>query len=343
MADSRSEVIWDYDRIWGAFDLGIYKGILMVDHGPQREPSQLFDDEDYDSADESGPARPELPSFDFTWRGKCTEMPDAVLNNPLITKGKITFGSCEIYGHFEGMSAKEARCKFEGKVLFGPRRVGRSLQGFIDEWNEYEVFGEDETVRRPPAGATVVSTADAQVGTASVEADEDFYTESEGSEDAADEDDSSYDKSVSSSLTGAFDISSEDIEAEWPGKAQHVALRMHADLEGNKVWGWFDMGICEGYLLLDVPADELREGRPLQFTYRGREAETGTTVRGTGELEVKSPTDPQVKGSFKGMYGEAVRFSGRRKLMPTGISGRDVWYYQSGWANYGRHLNRWGR
>ena len=29
-------LIWDQDRIWGAFDFGPYKGILMVNHGPER-------------------------------------------------------------------------------------------------------------------------------------------------------------------------------------------------------------------------------------------------------------------------------------------------------------------
>ncbi|SPQ22407.1 cc63b16b-cc70-4071-bbb1-0c1060474dd4 [Thermothielavioides terrestris] len=323
-------LIWDYDRIWGAFDLGTFKGILMVDHGPQREPPEFWDDE------------AELPSFDFTWRGTCTQMPDAVFNNPLITKGKITFGSRNISGHFEGM-ATDATCKFEGEAQFGPQRVGRSLQSFIDEWNEYEFFGEDETIRQPPAGETVDSTADAQAGTPSVKEDEDSSTESEGSEDTAEESDLFDDEQLRLYLTGVFDISSEDIKAELPDKAQHVALRMHADLEGNQVWGWFDMGICEGYLLLDVPADGLRKGRPLQFTYRGREAETGMTVRGTGELEVESTNAWRVKGFFRGMYGDAVRFSGKRKLMPSGISGRDLWWYQDGWADYGEHLNRWRR
>jgi len=27
-------LIWDHDRIWGSFDLGHHRGVLMVDYGP---------------------------------------------------------------------------------------------------------------------------------------------------------------------------------------------------------------------------------------------------------------------------------------------------------------------
>jgi len=143
----RMMLVWDYDRIWGSFDLGNYKGILMVDHGPQCEPPECGPDSNGD--------HPEPTYFDFTWRGTCTDMPNTLINNPLITKGKVGFGITWISGYFEGMAGlPDSRCRFEGASMRGPRRVPRSLQSFIDEWNEMNVFDEEESIRlAPSAGA----------------------------------------------------------------------------------------------------------------------------------------------------------------------------------------------
>ena len=165
-------LIWDYDRIWGSFDFGSYKGILMVDHGPRCEPPQLAGGEEENSGDGgdedkggeksglhgedvSGGDSEELMYFDFTWRGERSRMPEVLVNNPLITKGKIQFGSTWIKGYFEGMAGlgrlPNSRCDFDGSPLFGPRRVPRDLESFIDSWNELTIFDEMETVRQAPA------------------------------------------------------------------------------------------------------------------------------------------------------------------------------------------------
>lgn len=149
-------LIWDHDRIWGAFDLGFYKGVLMVDHGPKREPSE-FSDEQYGEVEGN---EPEPIYYDFTWRGTCTEIPDTLINNSLITKGKIEFGTTWIRGYFEGMygiGLANGRCDFDGKSIYGPRRVPRNLQSFIDDWNDMAVFEEEETVRLVPSSGAVIA------------------------------------------------------------------------------------------------------------------------------------------------------------------------------------------
>ncbi|ETS76201.1 hypothetical protein PFICI_11588 [Pestalotiopsis fici W106-1] len=143
-------LVWDYDRIWGVFDFGSYKGVLMVDHGPDREPPEFSRDVDSDEEDEAGP---DPIYFDFTWRGTSSHMPDTIINNSLITKGKIAFGTSEISGYFEGPIADgrpEGRCNFHGQPPFGPRRVPRNLESFIDDWNELNIFEEDESFRPEP-------------------------------------------------------------------------------------------------------------------------------------------------------------------------------------------------
>lgn len=161
-------LIWDQDRIWGSFDFGVYKGILMVDHGPECEPPEFSgeqeDDEEDDAEsgdDEAGYYGPDPIYFDFTWKGTSSQMPDTIINNPLITKGKIVFGHCDISGYFESMDfigLPDGRCNFVGRSLPGPRRVSRNLQSFIDDWNDLEYFGEDEKVREAPSSVANVSS-----------------------------------------------------------------------------------------------------------------------------------------------------------------------------------------
>lgn len=146
---SQIMLIWDHDRIWGAFNFGAFKGILMVDHGPQHEPFK-FPQEQYDAKVEDNDRKSIY--HDFVWRGRCTYMPDTIINNPLITKGKIEFGSTWICGYFEGMDGNglqipNIRRDFDGNALFGPRRVPRNLQSFIDDWNDLGILEEDEKVR----------------------------------------------------------------------------------------------------------------------------------------------------------------------------------------------------
>lgn len=151
-------LVWDQDRIWGVFDFGSYKGVLMVDHGPEREPPEWSRNRDDDEAGDDEAAPPVY--YDFTWKGTCSQMPDTIINNPLITKGKIEFGVSRIRGFFEGMFGAGLPgecCSFDGTPLFGPRRVPRSLQSFIDGWNDLEYFGEDETVRLAPSSVGNVS------------------------------------------------------------------------------------------------------------------------------------------------------------------------------------------
>jgi len=94
-------------------------------------------------------------------------------------------------------------------------------------------------------------------------------------------------------------------------------------------------------MLMRSPIGNLEFGKRLKFDYRGREDGTGTSMRGTAEI---TPTaSNRATGNLKGMYGAVLRFEGKRRLMPSGISGRDVSFYSDGWKHYGQHTNRWGR
>jgi hypothetical protein len=135
-------LVWDYDRIWGSFNFGAYNGMLMVDHGPQSEPPNGFvgseNDDDQDQGDDDEDQGPREPVyFDFTWRGYHTANPNILYSNPDLTKGRIAFDTVHIRGFFKLMGGGPDYCQpFEGGAQWGPRRVPRSLESFIDEWNE---------------------------------------------------------------------------------------------------------------------------------------------------------------------------------------------------------------
>jgi hypothetical protein len=57
----------------------------------------------------------------------------------------------------------DSRCEFHGKVQFGPSRVSVSIKDVIDEWNNHDLFGEDEVPRRLLSTNAVDSTSESSI------------------------------------------------------------------------------------------------------------------------------------------------------------------------------------
>jgi hypothetical protein len=124
-------LLWDYDRLWGRFDFGHTKGILLIDPGV--DPA-LYDEDDGQ----------ELP---FTWRGVPKAEPNIFLCNELNTKGKIRITPWErrIEGFFEfimgngqaGERFRGDKCAFHAKPHFGPSVVPYTLSDTVELWNYY--------------------------------------------------------------------------------------------------------------------------------------------------------------------------------------------------------------
>jgi hypothetical protein len=133
------------------------------------------------------------------------------------------------------------------------------------------------------------------------------------------------------SVTGVFNITSEAIEGEWPRMSQRLTIRFHVDEEQNKIWGRFDMGIVDGSILLNPSPGELEHDTPMKFQWRGRQSETGSPEKGSGELTISE--NRTIRGVFHGMCGN-IDFKGRRRLMPSGISGQNVGFYRQSWEDY---------
>jgi len=343
-------LVWDYDRIWGSFDLGDFKGLLMVDHGPQSDP---WEEQGSDEEEDDEPVY-----FDFTWRGYRKAEPDILHINPLLTKGRIEFRTTTISGFFEAMGGPQANpVAFEGQLERGPRRVARSLESFIDEWNEMSPAFSDEF--ESPRMAPTIPARRGNVGSAAQgrhagddddekdegDDDDESMDEDEEEDDDEEDEDSEEDEEMEDvdndstggvgvgqflqSLNGAYNITSDTVEEGWPDKAQGLELRLQYDAAQKKTWGHFDLGVWEGFMRRESSKGKFAYGQSLLFDYRSRDAETGENVR--GKVAVELSNSRRVTGSFDDLYGPEVSFEGKRKQMPSGKSGQDVSFYRNGW------------
>jgi hypothetical protein len=227
----------------------------------------------------------------------------------------------------------EDRCEFHGKKRFGPFVVSLSIQDVIDEWNEHGFFCDDEVPRQSSEKnqETKVETNDSATAPSPSVA-----TDSETSDRETSEEEPEDKELFLLAVTGILEVTSDAIGGEWHSMSKGLTIRFHVDKQQQKVWGYFDVGIVQGYLLVSPRPEDLVSERPTAFQWRGRERDTGTPSRGNGAV-MFGPAR-KVRGVFHGMCGE-IDFKGRRKFMPSGISGRDEAFYRQGWEDYVRGGN----
>ena len=348
----RIRLIWDHDRLWGTFELGFFKGVFLVDPGPGQEHFEADDEYHYQHAaddeesrsatqdedeDENEDEREVAASREYPleWRGTSTQTPDTLFHSPL-TVGKIRFGLNEIWGHFEmmpGIGLPDHRCEFHGKQPFGPALVSVSIQDVIDEWNDHGAFCDDEAPRTiNPDSNQSTKDEDNSPSNTSQSIPEDQKDETIGSATTS-QSRAEDQKDLFRSFTGIFDIASEAIEQEWPTQSHGLTIRFHIDERQKKTWGYFDLGIVNGYLILNITPDQLAYDTPMEFRWRARESETGSPSNGEGKVTIWE--DRRVRGIFLGMIGD-IDFQGKRKFMPSGISGYETDWYSRGWEDYAR-------
>ncbi|KAA8650261.1 uncharacterized protein ATNIH1004_002943 [Aspergillus tanneri] len=140
-------LLWDYDRIWGIFDLGYTKGLFLIDPGPRMS-----------ECDDDGQVLP------FVWRGIRKAAPDYLLCNEDIMKGEIRINPREstLEGFFQfmagnGNASSAGRCAFHGKRHFGPAVVPYCLEDVVEEWNGYSPLAREESVRQKLSPSDLVA------------------------------------------------------------------------------------------------------------------------------------------------------------------------------------------
>ena len=111
----------DCTAVWGAYDLGMFSGILSI----SQRPCQASDEP--------------LP---FTWRGR--EHGEGEMSFGHCCKGEITFLE---NGKIEGWIGVYGRCAFEGVKRAEAGTAVRSARSLRDEWAGYNQEAYDEANR----------------------------------------------------------------------------------------------------------------------------------------------------------------------------------------------------
>ncbi|RAH78620.1 hypothetical protein BO86DRAFT_437962 [Aspergillus japonicus CBS 114.51] len=140
-------LLWDYDRLWGIFDLGHTKVQFLIDSGLR-----------------SCRCNEEAQELQFHWRGVCKAAGDVVLCDEWITRGRLRINPWEgtFEGVFEGMAengnpgedGNGDRCAFHAREHHSLQVVPYYLEDVVATWNSYNAFqGRQERVRQFAASA----------------------------------------------------------------------------------------------------------------------------------------------------------------------------------------------
>ncbi|RMJ25853.1 hypothetical protein PHISP_03279 [Aspergillus sp. HF37] len=196
-----------------------------------------------------------------------------------------------------GVGLPYGRCDFTAKCVMGPAVVPRALHSFVDEWNRLATSNERGAIRSPSAS-------------------EDSSKGSLLSSRTCAEDSSEWTAETRCHflgyVSGMFSIASKTIAHNWPSKTRWVSIRFHVDLELGRVWGRFDMGVCEGFLVLKDSPESVEPGFWLQFQWRGSDID-GYRMFGKGDVAIRA--NHCIQGVFHDMWGD-VHFEGSRRVMP---------------------------
>lgn len=133
-------------------------------------------------------------------------------------------------------------------------------------------------------------------------------------------------------LNGAYDFRSETVKDEWARLSCDLSLTF--TLEGNKLWGKFDLGIVDGIMHFQQRPGKSSHDR-VPFTWRGRENE-GPIMYGNGNNGwIQSLGGGRIEGQLDWMN---ITFSGQRCPWQGTRSHIDVRQMRSEWEGYSAQL-----
>ncbi|PLB53979.1 hypothetical protein P170DRAFT_469455 [Aspergillus steynii IBT 23096] len=131
------KLLWDFNRIWGIFDLGNCKGLFVTVSG--------VDVLDFEFA--------ETQIVQFVWQSTRNSISDEPLFDETRTKGRICINPREsqIQGIFwlvatDGNADSQASCTFHGKGRPDPVVVPHCLEDIVEEWNRLPRRFKKETI-----------------------------------------------------------------------------------------------------------------------------------------------------------------------------------------------------
>ncbi|RHZ57448.1 hypothetical protein CDV55_104460 [Aspergillus turcosus] len=362
--ECRMTLIWDYDRLWGCFDIGVWKGLMLVDPGP-RDNTRT--------------------SYSFAWRGVCENEPEVAYDNEGITIGEIILGGKgPVSGCFRGMAVADFpddKCDFKAVREVGPPMVPWPVETFVADWNylQHDTSKEPESQRlvllplSPEPESQIVNDETMQMDCAQVQEQQDpdqdeVTTEVHPSSPVrqpADtpqtslppEDPAQLSQPAASTISrlhaitftvqrswarhdqdkflevvcGSYEISSPTMKHNWSRKANKLRMRLLVDRNESCVWGMFAMGVYRGLMLFQESPIRFQKDKRLKFCWRGRETDGRDCAEKLGYLSFAE--DMSIQGCFYDMYGD-VPFTGRRRIRPAVESRFDAAFFKQQWWEY---------
>ncbi|KAF7161367.1 hypothetical protein CNMCM5623_006981 [Aspergillus felis] len=359
--ECRMTLIWDYDRLWGCFDIGVWKGLMLIDPGP-RDNSRT--------------------SYSFAWRGVCENEPEVAYDNEGITIGEITLGGKgPVSGCFKGMAVADFpddKCDFKAERELGPPMVPWPVETFVADWNylQHDRTKEPESQRlvllelSPEPESQVVNDETMKMDCAQVLEEEDQDQDEVTTEvhpsspvrqpaetphtspppeqptQQSQQPPNTIGRLHATSLTmqrswgrhdqdkflevvcGSYEISSHTMKHNWSRKASKLRMRLLVDRKESCVWGMFAMGVYRGIMLFQESPIRFQKDKRLKFCWRGRETDSRDCAEKLGYLSFAE--DMSIQGCFYDMYGD-VPFAGRRRTRPAVESRFDEAFFKQQW------------
>jgi hypothetical protein len=359
--ECRMTLIWDYDRLWGCFDIGVWKGLMLIDPGPQDNTTT---------------------SYSFAWRGVCENEPEVAYDNKGITIGEITLGGKgPVFGCFRGMAVADFpddKCDFKAVRVLGPPMVPWPVETFVADWNylQHDKAKEPESQRlvllalSPEPESQVVND-----GTVRMDCDQDVEEPDQDQDEVTTEvhpsspvrqaaetphtspppeeptqqsqpPPNTIGRLHATSFTmqrswarhdqdkflevvcGSYEISSPTMKHNWSRKASRLRMRLLVDRKESCVWGMFAMGVYRGIMLFQESPIRFQKDKRLKFCWRGRETDGRDCAEKLGYLLFAE--DMSIQGCFYDMYGD-VPFAGRRRTRPAVESRFDEAFFKQQW------------
>ncbi|PKX89008.1 uncharacterized protein P174DRAFT_516202 [Aspergillus novofumigatus IBT 16806] len=341
--ECRMTIIWDYDRLWGCFDIGVWKGLMLIDPGPRDNT---------------------MASYSFAWRGVCENEPEVAYDNEGVTIGEVILGGKgPVSGCFRGMAVADFpddKCDFKAVREVGPPMVPWPVETFVADWNylQHDRTKEPESQRlvllalSPEPESQVVNDQAMQMD---CHQDQDEVTtevhpsspvrqpaETPHTSPPPDEPTQQSQPAQAPSrpwarhdqdkfldvVCGSYEISSSTMKHNWSRKASKLRMRLLVDRRESCVWGMFAMGVYRGIMLFQESPIRFQKDKRLKFCWRGRETDGRDCAEKLGYLLFTE--DMNIQGCFYDMYGD-VPFAGRRRIRPAVESRFDEAFFRQQW------------
>ncbi|KAF4170333.1 hypothetical protein CNMCM8060_006363 [Aspergillus lentulus] len=359
--ECRMTLIWDYDRLWGCFDIGVWKGLMLIDPGPRDNT---------------------MTTYSFAWRGVCENEPEVAYDNEGVTIGEITIGGKgPMSGCFRGMAVADFpddKCDFKAVREVGPPMVLWPVETFVADWD----YLQHDRAKEPESQRLVLLALSPEPESQVVN-DEAMQMDCEQDEDEEDQDQDEATTEVHPSspvrqpaetphtspppdeptqqsqpapstisrlhatsftmqrswarhdqdkfldvVCGSYEVSSQTMKHNWSRKASKLRMRLLVDRRESCVWGMFAMGVYRGIMLFQESPIRFQKDKRLKFCWRGRETDGRDCAEKLGYLLFAE--DMSIQGCFYDMYGD-VPFAGRRRIRPAVESRFDEAFFKQQW------------